>query len=100
MARQPRDVEIVRTFWKMFARDSDCPWPLRVYVVNELAKSAKMAKPEDFPPIPGTASVKKVVEPNPEISKTLPTVVDVAAASAVADVKNFLSKLGGTDGDS
>ena len=98
MARQPRDVEIVRTFWKMFARDASCPWALRVYVVNNLAVSAKMAK--EFPPIPGTYKPPvRNLDPNTDVSKDAPTEVEAAAASAVSDVKNFLKQLGGTDGD-
>jgi hypothetical protein len=95
MARQARDVEICRTFWKMFARDASCPWALRVYCVNNLAVSAKMAT--EFPPIPGAyrAPVKNN-EPNAEVSKECPTAVEVGAANAVADVKMFLSQLGGT----
>jgi hypothetical protein len=98
MARQCRDVEVVRTFWKMFARDADCPWPLRVYCVNNLAVSAKMAT--EFPPIPGTYRPPiKNLDPNPEISKNAPTEVDVEAAKAVKDVKQFLKQLGGENGD-
>lgn len=97
MARQNRDVEVCRTFWKMFARDASCPWALRVYVVNQLAQSAKM--PIDFPPIPGTGSRNKAIDPTPGISAEAPTEVDVAATEAVSDVKHFLKQLGGANGD-
>jgi hypothetical protein len=97
MARQPRDVEIVRTFWKMFARDASCPWALRVYCVNNLAVSAGMA--EEFPPIPGTYKAPARTDPDTTVSKDAPTPVDAAAADAVRDVKQFVLQLGGERGN-
>ena len=96
MARFCRDREFVLAFWKQASRDSDCPWALRVYCVNELAKAAKVAT--DFPPIPGTYRPKNI-EPSPEVSKDAPTEVETEAVAAVDDVKNFLKQLGGANGE-
>jgi|ERR1017187_5443882 hypothetical protein len=98
MARFCRDREVVLSFWKRAALDSSCPWILRVYCVNELAKAAKVAT--EFPPIPGSGSgVKPKTEFSPVVSKEAPTEVDAAAVGALADVKQFLKQLGGADGD-
>lgn len=98
MARFCRDREFVLTFWKQASKDSSCPWVLRVYCINELAKASKVAA--EFPPIPGTGQRNKAVEPNPEVSKDAPTELEVEASNAVADVKQFLKQLGGPDANS
>ena len=98
MPRKRRDEEIVLSFWKQFARDASCPWALRVYCVNCVAKYAGVLA--EFPPIPGTYRPAASVTPSPEVSKEAPTPVEAAAAVAVADVKHFLSQLGGANGDS
>lgn len=94
MPRKRRDVEVVLTFWKMFARDPNFPAALRVHCVNNLALSAGVLK--ELPLIPGTYRPRSV-EPLPGVSTVAPTEVDVAAADAVADVKNFLQQLGGVN---
>jgi len=98
MGRFCRDRETVLKFWKLAAFDKDCPWALRVYCVNELAKTVKIAT--EFPPIPGTyrAPIKNI-EPSPDVSKDAPTEADVAAQGAIADVKQFLKQLGGANGE-
>jgi hypothetical protein len=94
MSSKQSDATIVRTFWKMFARDPNCPWVLRVYCVNNLALSTKMF--DEMPPIPGTAKAPKgVSDPSLNTSKAAPTEAEAAAAVAVADVKNFMSQLNG-----
>lgn len=97
MARYCRDRDFVLTFWKQTSRDSSCPWALRVYCVNELAKAAKVAV--DFPTLPGTYKppLKKLGVDNDAVEP--PTEVEVEAADAVEDVKQFLKHLGGANGD-
>src|ERR1039458_1651383 len=95
MARRHRDFEVVLTFWKMFARDEKCPWALRIHCVNNLALAAEVVK--ELPSIPGIYKPKSI-EPIPGASAEAQTEVEVEAATAVADVKNFLKQLGGTNG--
>jgi hypothetical protein len=95
MSKFCRDREFVLSFWKQASKDSGCPWVLRVYCINELAKSAKIAM--EFPPIPGTYRPSKLLETNSEVSADLPTDIDVAAAKTLADTKDFLRQLGGAD---
>jgi len=99
MGRFCRDRETVLKFWKLAAFDKDCPWALRVYVVNELAKTVKIAT--EFPPIPGTYKPPTSLKPvtSPDVSKDAPTEEDVAAQAAVTDVKQFLKQLGGANGE-
>jgi hypothetical protein len=93
--RKRKDDDIVRAFWKQFARDRKCPWSIRVYCTYALAVTIGMI-PANLAP-PGVARYKEQAG-----AAELPPAPEIPEVPSTVDVTEFLSALntGGANADS